>query len=127
MKMSVKKYNHSGEAFHAYFKCKWPLSALSEPYLMSDITGGSVEEIRMTFFLNMAATSEYFYSLLLSHYLLARNQSPELRPMSPHYLNASSKNLFTEKCIMSITNSSVFLQTGLSFLQSFTEGSFSKP
>lgn len=58
--MSVKKYNHVGEAFHAYFKCKWPLSALSEPYLMSDITGGSVEEIRMTFFLNMAATFRVF-------------------------------------------------------------------
>lgn len=59
-----------------------------------------------------------FYSLLVRH------QSPELRPMPPHYLNVSPENLFTAMGIMSIiTNSSVRLQTGWSFLQSFIEGS----
>lgn len=44
--------------------------------------------------------------------------------MPPHYLNVSPENLLTEMGIMSIiTNSSVRLQTGLSFLQSFIEGS----
>lgn len=125
--MAVNKYNHAGVAFCAYFKCKWPLSAVQAvpwPCLMFQLAGGSVEDTQMTFsecgccFQCISAVFWLFYSLLVRH------QSPELRPVPPHHLNVSPENLFTAMGIMSIiTNSSVRLQTGWSFLQSFIEGS----
>lgn len=61
-----------------------------------------MEDTQMTFsecgccFQCISAVFQLFYSLLVTH------QSSGLRPMPPHYLNASLENLFTEMGITSI-------------------------
>lgn len=119
MKTVVSRYNHAEVAFCVYFKCEWPLSAVPQPFLMFHLASGSVEDGWL--FLNVSSVP--FCSLLVILLLLVRHQSLKLRPVSPCYLNVSSENLFTEVGIVSIiTYSSVCLQTGLSSLQSFSEG-----
>lgn len=73
-------------------------------------------------FLNMSLV--HFCSLLVILLCIrVRHQSLELRPISPCYLSVCSENFFTEVGIMSIiAYSPVYLQTGLSSLQSYSEG-----
>lgn len=114
MKMVVNRYNHAEVAFCVYFECEyhnlfWCFILLVAQWKIDDI-----------FWMYLQCLSAVFW---LFYCLLVRHQSLKLGPISPCYLNVSSENLFTELGIMSIiTYSSVCLQTGLSTLQSFSEG-----
>lgn len=123
MKMVINRYNHTEVAFCAYLKCKWPLPAVPQPLLMFHLASGSMEDSQMSF-------SEYVFRAFLQTvgYSTLCWLDTKLRPLSPCYLSVCSENFFTEVGIMSIiAYSSVYLQTGLSSLQSYCGGHVSRP